>query len=121
MILEILDQLDEGVKKKLPEQVYVPRITTWQDLAASLVDADVLIASRLHSVVLGFVTDTPSIAISFNPKVNWVMEDFGQTNTLSISIDSRQKTSWKRWASRSEQAPSDRADSVAATRAISRF
>jgi polysaccharide pyruvyl transferase WcaK-like protein len=82
VIPEILNLLDEDVKKKVPEQFYVPAIANWKDLAAALSESDVLIASRLHSVVLGFDTDTPSIAISFNPKVNWVMEDFGQTKYL---------------------------------------
>jgi polysaccharide pyruvyl transferase WcaK-like protein len=82
VIPEILNLLDEDAKKKLPEQTYVPAIGNWKDLAAVLSESDVLIASRLHSVVLGLDTDTPSIAISFNPKVNWVMEDFGQTKYL---------------------------------------
>jgi polysaccharide pyruvyl transferase WcaK-like protein len=82
VIPEILNLLDEDVKKKVPEQFYVPAIANWKDLAAALSESDVLIASRLHSVVLGFDTDTPSIAISFNPKVNCVMEDFGQTKYL---------------------------------------
>jgi polysaccharide pyruvyl transferase WcaK-like protein len=45
-------------------------------------DTDVLIASRLHSTILGFVAQRPTVAISFDPKVDWVMEDLGQTDYL---------------------------------------
>ena len=45
-------------------------------------DVDYLIASRLHGTILGFVSLTPAIAISFDPKVDWVMEDLHQTDYL---------------------------------------
>ena len=82
VICEILDHVDDDAKKKLPAQINIPAIATWKDLAASLRDADVLIASRLHSAILGFVTSLPTIALSFDPKVDWVMEDVGQTDYL---------------------------------------
>jgi polysaccharide pyruvyl transferase WcaK-like protein len=62
--------------------MHIPAIATWKDLVASLRDVDFLIASRLHSAILGFVTQTPVVAISFDPKVDWVMEDLGQTDYL---------------------------------------
>jgi polysaccharide pyruvyl transferase WcaK-like protein len=36
----------------------------------------------LHGTILGFVTQTPVVAISFDPKVDWVMEDLHQTDYL---------------------------------------
>lgn len=60
----------------------VPEISTWRELTSLLQEVDLLIASRLHSVILGFVSDAPVIALSFDPKVDWVMEDFGQTDYL---------------------------------------
>lgn len=60
----------------------VPKISTWRELTSLLQDVDLLIASRLHSVILGFVSDAPVVALSFDPKVDWVMEDFGQTDYL---------------------------------------
>jgi len=82
VIPQILERLDDTSKKKLTGQIYVPKIATWRDLAAILLEVDFLIASRLHSVILGFVTQTPTVAISFDPKVNWVVEDLGQTEYL---------------------------------------
>lgn len=82
VIPELLERLDDRSKKVAARQTYVPKIKTWKDLAASLRDADYLIASRLHSAVLGFLTNTPTVAISFDPKVDRVMEDLGQTDFL---------------------------------------
>lgn len=79
---DLLGHLDERSTQKLSQQTYMPSISTWRDLVASLLDVDILIASRLHSVILGFVAQTPTVAISFEPKVEWVMEELAQTEYL---------------------------------------
>jgi polysaccharide pyruvyl transferase WcaK-like protein len=82
VIPDLLERLDDEVKRNLDGQVYVPTIKNWKDFVALLRDADYLVASRLHGMILGFMTQTPAVAISFNPKVDWVMEDLGQTDYL---------------------------------------
>jgi polysaccharide pyruvyl transferase WcaK-like protein len=82
VIDEILGRLDAEAKHRLDGQVYFPKVNTWRDLVAVLYDAEYLIASRLHGTILGFMTQTPVIAISFDPKVDWVMEDLHQTDYL---------------------------------------
>ena len=82
VVSEILGCLDDESKARVAEQIYVPTITGWKGIAAVLVDADFLIASRLHSTILGFLTKTPTVAISFDPKVDWVMQDLEQTDYL---------------------------------------
>ncbi len=77
---EMLGRLGEDCRKLHGGQIYVPSITSWKELVASLRDVDFLIASRLHSVILGFSTQKPVIAISFDPKVDWVMEDVEQSD-----------------------------------------
>jgi polysaccharide pyruvyl transferase WcaK-like protein len=79
---EILALLERDTKKKLAQQIHIPTITAWKELVALLLDVDFLVASRLHSVVFGFLTQRPTVAISFDPKVDWVMEDLGQTEHL---------------------------------------
>jgi polysaccharide pyruvyl transferase WcaK-like protein len=79
---EILGLLDDEMKHGLDGQIHFPTIRTWRDLVAVLRDADYLIASRLHGTILGFMTQTPAVAISFDPKVDWVMEDLHQTDYL---------------------------------------
>jgi polysaccharide pyruvyl transferase WcaK-like protein len=82
VIPELLEQLDENSKKRLPGQIHVPEITNWLDLTAALLQADFVVASRLHSTILSFVSQRPAIAISFDSKVDRVMEDLGQTDYL---------------------------------------
>jgi polysaccharide pyruvyl transferase WcaK-like protein len=82
VILDLLNRLQDDSKKKLALQMHIPEIANWKDLVASLLDVDFLVASRLHSAILGFATQTPTIAISFDPKVDWVMEDLDQTDYL---------------------------------------
>ena len=82
VIPDLLGRLDDEMKCSLDGQIHFPTIKTWRDLVAVLRDADYLIASRLHGTILGFVTQTPAVAISFDPKVDWVMEDLHQTDYL---------------------------------------
>jgi polysaccharide pyruvyl transferase WcaK-like protein len=81
-IADLLDRLPAEAKKKFGRQIHTPEITNWKDLLGLLCEADFLIASRLHSVILGFVAQKPTIAVSFDPKVDWVMEDLNQTQNL---------------------------------------
>jgi polysaccharide pyruvyl transferase WcaK-like protein len=78
-VSELIAQLDGDAFR---QHIYLPKITSWKEFAAMLSDADYLIASRLHSTILGFMTSTPTVAISFDPKVDWVMQDVGQTEYL---------------------------------------
>jgi polysaccharide pyruvyl transferase WcaK-like protein len=82
VIPELLERLDEGSKKRLAQQMHSPSIATWKDLVALLLDVDFLVASRLHSTILGFMSHRPVVAISFDPKVDWIMEDLDQTDYL---------------------------------------
>ena len=80
VIPELLERL--GDKGKFAGQMHIPAIATWQEFVATLKDVDLLIASRLHSTILGFMSDTPTIAISSGAKVDSVMKDVGQTDYL---------------------------------------
>lgn len=82
VIPDLLGRLDDEARKRLAVQMHIPAIATWKDVVVALRNVDILIACRLHSAILGFVTRTPTIAISFDPKVDWVMEDLGHTDYL---------------------------------------
>ena len=82
VIPELLDRLEEGAKANLDSNVSFPAVKSWRELVGILQSVDFLVASRLHGTILGFVTSTPVIAISFDPKVDWVMEDLRQTDYL---------------------------------------
>jgi polysaccharide pyruvyl transferase WcaK-like protein len=81
-IPDLLGRLDDQSKRRFVAQTHIAAIATWKDLVASLLDVDILIASRLHSVILGVVSHKPTVAISFDPKVDRIMEDLGQTAYL---------------------------------------
>jgi polysaccharide pyruvyl transferase WcaK-like protein len=82
VIPELLLRLDNAAKTSLQQQASFPETANWKDLLATLQAADFLIASRLHSTIFGFLAQTPLVALSFDPKVNWVMNDLGQSDSL---------------------------------------
>ena len=82
VISEILSCLDDVSRRKVCEQSYFPTIESWRELVAIFEDVDFLIASRLHSAILGSMTKTPTIAISYDPKVDWLMQDLDLTQYL---------------------------------------
>ena len=82
VIREIIHVLSERPQPIPQSQLYVPSISTWRDLSTVLRSVDFVIASRLHSAILSFVANKPTIAISFDKKVDRVMQDLGQTDYL---------------------------------------
>ena len=68
-------------------EFYVPELASWKELVGILRSVDILIASRLHSIILGTLSQKPTIAVSFDPKVDWVMEDLNQTDYLMQICD----------------------------------
>jgi polysaccharide pyruvyl transferase WcaK-like protein len=82
VIPEILAHLDDEAKQSLREQIHFPEVKTWKEFVAVLREVDYLVASRLHGTILGFLTQTPTVAISFDPKVDWVTQDLHQTEYL---------------------------------------
>jgi polysaccharide pyruvyl transferase WcaK-like protein len=82
VIPDIVTRLRPEVRSSIEKQIYCPKVKTWRDLVAVLQEVDCLIASRLHGTILGFVSRTPAVAISFDPKVDWVMQDLHQTRHL---------------------------------------
>ena len=79
---ELVARLDERQKSRLERQSHFPTIQRWQDLLSNLSNADFIIASRLHSVIFGFLAEIPVIALSFDSKVDRIMKDLEQTNAL---------------------------------------
>jgi polysaccharide pyruvyl transferase WcaK-like protein len=82
VIPDILERMDEEMKHDMDGNIHFPKIKTWREFATVMRDTDYLIASRLHGTILGFLSQTPVIAISFDPKVDWVMEDLNQHDYL---------------------------------------
>lgn len=79
---ELMNLLDVDDAHRIAEQAYIPSVSTWQEFVASIKDVDLLIGSRLHSIILSFVGGVPAIAVSPAAKVDSVMADLGQTRYL---------------------------------------
>ncbi len=82
VIPELLARLDPDSQNLAARQVYFPKLANWKDLLAVLLDVDFLIGSRLHSTIFGFLAKVPLVAISFDPKVDSAMQDFGQKDSV---------------------------------------
>ena len=82
VIKEISSSLDERLQPALRSRLHIPPISSWRHLLRLLQDVDIVIASRLHSAILSFVANKPTIAISFDSKVDRIMESLSQTGYL---------------------------------------
>jgi len=79
VIPDLLELLNEKTKNRIPAQLCVQKVTTWQEFIASIRGVELLIASRLHSAILAAVCNIPIVAISFDSKVDWMMADLGMS------------------------------------------
>ncbi len=79
-ISDLVARLEGSTRSRAANQILIAEISTWQELLIQIQESELLIASRLHSIILGFVADKAAVAISFDPKVDWVMEDLAQSN-----------------------------------------
>lgn len=82
IIPQLAKLVEPRLQARLVRQIDAPPIATWNDFTHALLKADCLVASRLHSTLFGFLTHTPTVAISFDPKVDWLMHDLEQTQYL---------------------------------------
>jgi polysaccharide pyruvyl transferase WcaK-like protein len=82
LITEILSRVDSELRPKLDGQTYIAHLEQWRDLVSVLRSTDVMIASRLHSTLLGFLAQIPVVALSFDPKVDSAMQDLQQQDAL---------------------------------------
>ncbi len=71
---------DSGVSCSEVETLPGPSEQSAGDLLRGICRADLIIASRLHGVILSHLNGTPVLAISFDPKVDSHMKRIGQTD-----------------------------------------
>jgi polysaccharide pyruvyl transferase WcaK-like protein len=60
-------------------RILQPTVSTVHDLIPVLAAADVVVASRLHGVLLSYLLCRPVLGISYDVKVNLLMNDLDQT------------------------------------------
>jgi polysaccharide pyruvyl transferase WcaK-like protein len=74
---DLTERLDPDVWPRLEAQTERPHLATTRDLLAQLSKADFVIATRLHSVLLSYVQNKPTLAISYDAKVDMLQSDVG--------------------------------------------
>ena len=67
-------------------QVIENLISTVDDLLDSIALTDVVVASRFHGVLLSQLMNRPVLALSYHPKIDALMEEYGLTE-YCLSID----------------------------------
>lgn len=70
----------------LDRHLLVAPIGTANDLIDQLRQADLVIASRFHGVLISFLLNKPVLALSHHPKVTSLMQDMGQSEYL-LDVD----------------------------------
>jgi polysaccharide pyruvyl transferase WcaK-like protein len=60
--------------------IEIAEAATVREYLALAADADLVIASRLHAVILGLVAGTPVIAVSYSRKVKQLMHELDMDN-----------------------------------------
>jgi polysaccharide pyruvyl transferase WcaK-like protein len=64
------------------ERLSISSAATVDEHFARLNDVDLVVASRLHGVILAYVAAVPVVTISYEPKVDWLVNDFDQSDYL---------------------------------------
>lgn len=82
VIQDIRDQLNEIGGETLNSKVKDITAETFQQLMTRLAKADLVIASRLHSIILSHVLYKPTLAISWDRKVSAHMQDLEQDSYM---------------------------------------
>jgi polysaccharide pyruvyl transferase WcaK-like protein len=80
VIKDIIDLLRENEFLSSPGEIICNPVLTLNDLMLQISATDIVITSRLHGVILSYLLKKPAIAISYDKKVDVLMEDMGQTD-----------------------------------------
>jgi len=78
VIADVRQRLDEMVPAGAAERLEVPRIETVDELAAVARDADVIVATRFHAIVMAMLAGKPILALCNESKMADLMADMGQ-------------------------------------------
>jgi polysaccharide pyruvyl transferase WcaK-like protein len=77
-IQDVLRIVNESTSLQFAGQIKQPSVLTVHDITTQLDQADIVVASRLHSIILSFLMHKPVLAVSYHIKINSVMENMGQ-------------------------------------------
>src|SRR5260370_8898888 len=70
-------RIDPNLETEARARLLIGNVTSVQDLLVLLHSLDFVVASRLHGLILSFLVGKPSIALSYDRKVETLMADVG--------------------------------------------
>ena len=70
-------RIDPNLETEARARLLIGNVTSVQDLLVLLHSLDFVVASRLHGLILSFLVGKPSIALSYDRKVETLMTDVG--------------------------------------------
>ena len=80
-------RIDPGLESEMRARLLFANIPSVQDLLVLLHSLDFVVASRLHGLLLAFLTGKPCVALSYDRKVETLMMDVG-LNAYCLDIRS---------------------------------
>ena len=78
-IRDLIGILNRNAIKYSAGQVVDDSVSTVDDLIAKISSIDIVVATRLHSVITAHVLHKPVLAISYHRKIDVLMAEFGQS------------------------------------------
>lgn len=77
-----INELMEVISNKYKERIKVIKINNYENLMSFYNSIDLLLGTRLHSIILAFTQGIPIIGLSWQPKVNGFFELIRETNSV---------------------------------------
>jgi polysaccharide pyruvyl transferase WcaK-like protein len=74
-LLDLSSALRKSCSQAVLNDLSTPSVSSVSDLLQAVSSCDVVVASRLHGIILSHWLTIPTIALSYDPKVDQLMED----------------------------------------------
>lgn len=78
VIADVIRALGHRPAEEIPDDRMDPPVATFEDLVALLAEADVVVATRFHGVVLAQLLGKPTIGIAYRRSTTDLLHDVGQ-------------------------------------------
>jgi polysaccharide pyruvyl transferase WcaK-like protein len=79
LFVDLQARINPGLEDEARQRLSTTDVTSLDDLLTVLRSFDFVVSSRLHGVLLSFVTGKPAVAISYDRKVRCLMDEMGQS------------------------------------------
>jgi polysaccharide pyruvyl transferase WcaK-like protein len=78
LFTDLYRRLDPALDPAARDRLFSIPVNTLRELLEGLLSVDLVVASRLHGLLLSFLSGKPALAISYDRKVKSLMDELGQ-------------------------------------------